>query len=671
MPDSASDAGLAACVHVDGRGGSAADGSASAPFATIDDAIAAGAERICLGAGFYAPPTSTVTRPLRIEGVTADPERPDRTSIDGSLGSCLSVTVPAFVPGDTPQRGDAVLAVASAGELDLLNLRLANCDLGVAVDAGALRAEGVRMDGILGGVAVYAAGSASLVDMQIAANTRPARPDSPRPVGALALGGADLRVVGGAIHGRRLSSGVVAIASAIHLEGLIIDGGLFGFLSKQGVGSDMLSEIGPDVLVRGLRSTPGDPTGIIPANVIIGGRASVTGVRFADIEGDCLQLQRLDHVVLSDLRFEGCALGGLELYSADADLSGDSQFDLPAGAAGIFLSDHIGDGLERAASALRVNGDVMSVATGRAFHVISVSSTLRFESGSLDLAGGQTALSALNGASVEVLAGARVHDLRAGASLADPSSAVFVAGDGSSFRGADLDLDLGPPGGIVFGVLAGDTGRVELSNGTIRGGDTGLLMTGDVILSADGVEIDSANFNGIAIFGGTATVHDARVHDGAGVGVLVREGATLSLDRGMISNNGGSGVEAQAGARLEIRGSTFEANMGASVAFYDASGFVASSMFSVGSTLGDFGGERRADEIRMVSTDGAVHEVFIGDDGDGTVMPDEENRFELEARAGCDGGGCTLLLGDGAGLNGVVQPNCVVASAPGGAVHTV
>jgi len=670
----AADAGLPACTYVDGRGGPAADGSAGAPFANLDDALATGALRVCLAAGAFAPPTAPITGTVRIEGLGSDASQPTASSIDGGLGSCLPVTVPGLLSTDPSVSGDTVLKLDPTANVSLAGLRLRGCDLGVAVEGGALTAEDVGIDSVRGGVAAYASSTVHLSEVTMAVNSRLGGLTSPLPAGVLGLGRSDLTIVGGHIQGLDVSMGVVAVHSPLSLEGTEIEGGLYGFFTEQGVGSGITTRIGEGTFVHGLRPVVGGPSGeFVAGNQIRGGAASVTGARFEDVDGSCLELHRVLGVMLADLQFVGCTRGGLELYRAEADLTGESRFDIPPGAAGLYLSDHTLDNPERGPSALRVVGGVSSRAGAHASHATAVGSSLRFESSALDLAGGQLGLSALGGGSVEVLAGGRIHDpsATAGASIEEATLAVFVADDGSSFHATDLQMDLGEPTWTAFGVFAGDASQVELTGGVIRGGMAGLLGLGQVDLHATDLEVAGAGVNGVALLGGSASLTSVRVHDVLGAGLVASDGATLALDRALVANNGRSGVEAHTGARLEILGSTFEANTGAGVAFYDAAGFVASSMFSVGSSMADFAGQSRADEVRVVSTGLTTRDVFLGDDGDGTIMPDEENRFELDARAGCAAGGCTLVLGDGGGVHGITSPNCIVGAAAGGAVHTV
>ncbi len=618
-------------------------------------------------------PSVPLSGALTITGVSGDPERADATVIQSA--ACSEVDYPGPTSMSDRYRAGAVLRLAASSDVRMSNLRVVGCELGIFVGSASLVLESVSVGDVTSSVVVSDGGdlraSASVFTSEARATGSLANPTPPFAV--YAANASLLELTGSMrILNRGLAVGVMVRSTPVEIIDTTIEGGAWGFLVDQETTPDATTRLGPRMVVRDLQAVMGVSGELRAGNLMRGGVARVDGLRIDAVEGDCMQFVLCHDATVANSEFSRCRDAGVALFSSQVEWGPSNRMDVGTGQMGFYLSDRSDTPGSGEPSRLRATAALVSRAGVGAKHIVVQGSVLELMAGA-ELTGGTVGLLVEGAGRADTVGEFSVTGLSlpAGAPSDQRAVAVVARGSGTRVDLASLSVDQSGEGAPSVGLLVRDGATLGVSSGSVRSASVGALVDALGTLSLDGIEIDGAGVNGVALFGGTASLTAVRVHDGAGVGVLVRDGATLSLDRSVISNNGGSGVEAQAGGRLEIRGSTFEANTGAAVAFYDASGFVASSMFSVGSSLGDFGGEQRADELRVVSTDGASHEVYVGDDGDGTVMPDEENRFELDARAGCDAGGCTLLLGDGMGVNGVVNPNCIVAAAPGGAVHTV
>lgn len=600
-----------ACVVVDGRGG--AD-----RFATIDDALASGATRLCLTAGDFAPPSEAIEGTLEISGVLGE------TRVDGSFG-CVDVSLPAVL--DEPARGASAAVIALRGDarVVLRELEVRGCDVGVFVEGGELLAERITTSGVdLGVLGVGPTASMTLREMRAVARNLQPTDRVPFAGGLGALEGARLTIEGARVEGANATLGLVAYDGPLDVTDLEIVGGLGGFLVR---GAEASPARMANVRVSELRAVRVVDEAIA-ANVVLGGSVRIESIELRGIEGHGLVAREgasleVDGVLAEDVRdIAFLARAGTRVtldtsvvrrsaVGAGSEAGGELTFATSATMEQVDVGIAVyGGGLVNvpATTALVLTSSSSDVATGAFVD----------EGGTLDLRGGE-----LSGFVLGVLNSGR-------ATLADVS--ITDCGVGMASAGTTIATDVLVDGAGAIGVYSTPEGTVDLTRTRVSRARVGAWLRG-----------------------GAHRFADVQVLQSLGVGVLLDEAAALVAQGGAIRESASRGVEARAGASLELRGAELRANVDAAIAIYDASAQVSGCTF--GGTLPDASG--RADELRAVAREGEVSVVV------------ESSQFDLDVTRDCAVGRCTLVLGEGAGVAGIVRPNCLVEGAATAAVRTV
>ncbi len=596
------------CATVDGRG-------ASGRFATLDDALASGAARICLEAGDFAPPSEPITRDVEIEGLGED------TRLDGSLG-CVNVSIPRSVVATERRDATAGLAVTEGASVSLRRLTLRGCSLAALVLDGTLSlTDVVARDAALTLLAVGPSSTLAIDSSRVLA--RPIAPGFGTTfAGAIgALEGAALSVERSEVQGAAGTIDVVALgARAVRLSGLDIVGGMSGFY----VGSDAEAVL-EDVSVSALRTFRDGDLESFAANAVQGGSARITRLTVDDIEGYGLVAREGAVVEVSELRATGTESVAIIARVGSRLVVNGAQLERVG----------VGIGAEADASA-ELRGEI-SVSETRG-------AVVGYTGGTITMAEGAslTVRDAVLGAFADV-----------GARVALRSTRVTDSELAASARGT-LELDATTIDGCESGVVTFG-GTTTASDLTISGAS--LLAMAAFDGSTMAIERATLTESGpLWLEGAEHTLTDVDVVRAREQGVLVTDGASVVMSRGSVRDGAGRGIEAQSGSVVVVDGTTASGNSGAAIAFYDASGEIRSSTF--GGTRLDATG--RADEIRIVAARGTSRRVVI-----------ESNTFLLDVPRVCVAGACALVVGDGGDAQGIVRPNCLVASPGGSEIHTV
>lgn len=601
-----------ACVIVDGRGG--AD-----RFATIDEALSSGATRLCLTAGDFAPPSEAIDGALEISGVLGE------TRVDGSFG-CVDVSLPAVL--DEPARGASAAVIALRGDarVVLRELEIRGCDVGVYVEGGELLAERITTSGVdLGVLGVGPTASVTLREVRAIARNLQPTDRVPFAGGLGALEGARLTIEGARVEGANATLGLVAYDGPLDVSDLEIVGGLGGFLVR---GVEASPARMANVRVSELRAVRVVDEAIA-ANVVLGGSVRIEALELRGIEGHGLVAREgasleVDGVLAEDVRNIAFVARAGTRVTLDASVVRRSAVGVGSEAGGE-LTLTTSATMEQVDVGIAVyGGGIVNVPATTTFAVTSSSSDVTTgafvdEDGTLDLRAGELSgfvLGVLNNGS---------------ATLADVSitdSGVGIAASAGTTTATDVVVD----GARALGVYSTPEGTVDLTRTRVARAGVGAWLRG-----------------------GAHRFTDVQVLQSLGVGVLLDEAAALVAQGGAIRESASRGVEARAGASLELRGAELRANVDAALAIYDASAQVSGCTF--GGTLPDASG--RADELRAVAREGEVSVVV------------ESSQFDLDVTRDCAVGRCTLVLGEGAGVAGIVRPNCLVEGAATAAVRTV
>ncbi|MBX7195014.1 MAG: right-handed parallel beta-helix repeat-containing protein [Sandaracinaceae bacterium] len=607
--DAGSDGGAAPCAVVDGRGG-------AGRFASIDDALGAGASRVCLAEGDFTPPHAAIERAVTIEGMGA------ATRLDGSF-ACAEVAVPTDLETPTRRAASAVVAIHGA-DVTLRTLTLRRCDLGVLVEGGTLVTDDVVIEAVDLGVLGLGAGTrVSLDTTHVTARALHVDSRVTFTGGVGVAEGASLSMTGSSVEDGAGAIGIVAFdAPSIVIEQSSVTGGVGGFFLRPAVGASARVS---HVTVEALREIDVAGTVGVGANVVSGEAASVEDLTVRDVQGYALVAR------------DGAALGVARLTAEDIrDLAVAARAD---------GTIHLTGG-----SLTRVGAGLGADTGGRTF-----------VSGEVAIEASSAALVAFSGGAVEVEAG----------------SALLARGGGFggfSDDGGTLSVLGGTIEGAQFGLVS-NGGQVVARSVTIRDVSVGLGAWGPVTASDTSLErasVAGATTTGTApislervsfeasgpvwLGGGAHTLTDVTIHAALDAGVLIDEAGSVEVLRGMLADGQGRGVEVRSGAHVSIDGTTIRNNVGAGIALYDGSANVHAVTF--GGTRLDATG--RADEIRLVAGEGTTREIVV-----------EANTFLLDVPRTCPPGACTLLLGDGGDAQGIVRPNCLVATPGSDDVRTV
>lgn len=629
------------CVHVDGRGGAGADGTEERPLRTIADALAVVADggAICLSPGEHPSP-GTIARSVTIRGAVRSGTAPASTLLPPSAGCATASGLDASDLGG-PDVLDASAALITEGDADVVleDVAIGGCDHAIVARARSTSIARVLVGRARVGVAVDAAAAATVTDSQIAV-AMPLVGDV--DLACAVCGGRGARVV---IRGSDLDAGahgwdVAGAVASLLVEGSALHGAFAGLAIG---GTDSRAEqvtIGEGTVVRDLAALS---FGVeLPSANLISHSASVDvhDARFEAARPSALGLQIVD---ADDTRIERTRLTGFDYFGlgvvGGSFVIGEGV-ELETAREGVALIAGGIPGREPGPTTLVVEGALASAATGAVRHVLVQGMGSLELAGSATLRGGEIGVQGIDGARIEGAGAWTVEDVAGaalsllGAARASVQTLDAVVRDGA--RGADVSEDA----------------TLELLGGTIAGGLFGVHARERASLRLEGVLVSGGSEAGVVIEGAGPDATVTRVEViGAGLGLAVRDGRSVSARELTVRESAGSGVEVVA-ASLDLEGGALEDNVGAAIAFEDAEGSVRSMV--VRGT--DARGDDRADEVRLVSTDGAEHVVEVSG-----------NMFVVTGGRSCTGG-CSVILASGMGAHGIIRPNCLTAT--GGAADT-
>ncbi|MCC7541534.1 MAG: right-handed parallel beta-helix repeat-containing protein [Deltaproteobacteria bacterium] len=659
------------CLVVDGRGGAGADGSASRPFATIDDALASAAgNSICLVAGEHAPPTNVLPAGTTLRGVGRD-EESGASVVQAALGSCIAVDgLDAADPRAPPIALGAVLVTGGPGAaVTVRALVVRGCEAGI-VARGDLVLDDVLVDGVVTGVALDRDASADVEATEVHPLTFSGTPFGSQAMPfAFQLGAGSRLVAHDAVIVRAegLAAGVAGHATDVDLSATTLRGGLSGLLIDNEEDPTRRVRLGPGTLLAEQTNLGSD--GAI--NQIVGGEVEVDGARIEGSESRGLELLRVSRASLRDTVIEGCRQLALGVYGSEVTIGPGLQIDVPDDTVGIAAagSRPLDGGPEREA-AVAVTGAMRSQSGDRSIHLAAFAGAqVRFEVAGSRFEGGWMG-AYVSGAQLALLEPVEIANVTA--------DGIFGEGAGTRIEVHDLSvgfLGLDPTIGGA-GVTLLDGAEAQIDGLSVRGGNYGLWAQAPRALSVAGLTSSESVRAGLVLVGAppatSVRVEGATLTGSGGPGAFVSGEWDVALLGAVVRDNGGHGVQAQQGTRIEVRGCELGDNAGAALAFFGASGTVTGSTFDPSLPAAEAGSDTpRADEVRIVASSGETAEVTVGDDGDGVPDAMEDNLFRLLGARDCSLGGCALILAEGDGATGIVGPNCLTADASATSVFTL
>lgn len=622
------------CIHVDGRGGAGADGSEARPLRTIAEALAIAPEDgvICLSVGEHASPGS-VAASVTIRG--ADPGGgPLPSALLPPAGDCaLAVGL------DTSDLGGAATVDASAvivteGDADVRLERLAigGCDHAVVARARSTTVSESLLTRARVGVAADRGAELSVIDTAIAVEMALGADEI--TCGVCGGTGARIAVRGTDVDGGSRGWAIAGALGTLEVEATTLHHSFAGLaIGGPGVVADRVS-IGPGTLVRELAGVAlaGD---VVTANLIVGARSvEIRGARFEASGTGALGLQIAD---AESARIEDTQLLGHDY--ASLGLVGGSfvigeGVELGARGEGVAL---IAGGVperETGPTALRIEGALTSTGTDGVRHVLVQGTGALELLASATLSGGAIGVQGLDTGAISGTGAWTVRDVSGAAvSLTGEATATLANLDARVLAGAR-------------GVDLASQSSLTLLDGAIGGGLFGVHARERTAIALTGVTIDGGAEAGIVIegAGGATTLSDVEVI-GAALGVSIRDGRSATARDLVVTGSAASGIEV-VGATLDLMGGRLEGNRGAGIVFEDGAGAVRGLIFRGTMARSD----DRADEVRLVSTDGEEHVVEIA-----------ENMFEIASARSC-AGGCSVVFASGTGVRGIVRPNCLTAT---------
>lgn len=641
--------GTPECLVVDGRGGPGADGSEARPFATIDEALgrAADGDTICLRVGDFVAPLSPVSVAVTIVGAGEAGTEPTST-IDGGLGGCAEVR--GFDLGTSRyDRLDLEAVLVTAADVTLRHLAVRTCRYGVVASRGRLTLDDVLVDTAFVAVAAARGVGIEVTGSRLRSGGRRPASDGPQ-IGVGVLGGQGATVVvrsGSVLDGGGGGVGIHGAFGAVETSDTTIEEQTYGFYLELGE-ADCLARIGPGTLVRRLRASRISSVDLTPFSGVVGGRVEVDGARFEESEADGygLQLERVDASV-RDTTFTGHPGLSLGAFGSTVRLDDGVVLDVPADAVGLRVASTDG-----ASASLTSTAAMSSSGPALAHAVVAGDASLTLVEGTT-LTGGRLGVSVV-GATASL----------AGVSLdGQTGAALRVEGDGATLSASDTRVVAGAAGA---GAVAFEGAALALSAFTSSGGDFGVGAADGASIDADRLDVTDAAIAGVALLGSSSSTISGATVERCGIGVVALGGHALDLRESAVRDSAGAGVAAQ-DSTLRVLASELSGNSGASVVYTDSSGAVAGTLLL--GTVPDADG--RADEITIVSTDGARHAVEIGDDGDGVLGADDENHITVSGARDCAAGTCSVALVHGDGAVGIVRPNCIVREGAPTGVFTL
>lgn len=602
------------CVHVDGRGGSMADGTPSHPYATIDDAVAAlgvVGGTICLPAGELDPPTHTLTAPLVLRGASAA-----STHLSPPPGaSCLAVHGIPFIPPDPTRTQDSDALIETSADLTLEDVTLSDCSIGVRALGGDVTLTRTTIVRVQAGVVVDASASLVTTDTTITTSISGGAVTVP-PGGIVSAAARSIRVDSGTdISGR---------GAALHLWNVDVDvAGAHvhdipvGVLSGGNAPERMVRIV--DTMIERLPATA-DGGGF---NLVWGGTAMIDNLVVRDADNFALALDGATTTIHAS-SFAG-ARQLVQAQGGSTVLMGANTFT-----GGFFALASTPSVLTPGAAhgAMHVMGTVASTGASVGHAYVDQDAELVFEVGGSTLSGGPVGIGAFRGGTLDVRSGIAIMDVDQGIAAVNAGTTVMVT---------DLVTDA-----RLAGVGVEDA-TATLMGGTFTSGQHAIVVRSGSLAMSGGT-IMATTSSGVRLLGGSTTLAGVTIDGTTGPGVSAEAGVA-TLDAVHVMNAGDVGVIADGGVMLDVTGSTFEGNVGAALAVYD--GMVSLATSTILPSRPAAGG--RIDHLRIVAETAAA-----------TLTLGDGNSFQLGALT-CPPDTCSVIMSSGLGANAIVRPNCLTA----------
>lgn len=609
-----------------------ADGSAASPFRTIADALAAGAAEICLSAGEHESP-GIIERSVVLRG--ADPVGGLPVSgLVSPAGGCVAVSGLDATDLRAVRTVDVEATLVSSGEnvtVEDVSIR-GGCDHAVVVRGGSTRFVRLRVEAVRVGVAVDRGASASIEGSFLATVFDGDAPDL--PMGVYLGTGSDVEMVDTEVSAGDWGWGVDGAPDRFVTRGSTVRNAFAGLMLG---GADALAttiEIGEGTLVHELRTLGFGSDRFLSVSVIRGARSvRIEGARFEADRPDALGLQL---TVVDSASIERTMLRGFDyaaLSFAGGELVIGEGVTLEPARAGVGLAVGTRPEVDLGPTSVRIDAALESTGSDEVRHVL-VQGVARFEAvAPLTLRGGLVGVQALDEATVTGAAMLRVEDV-SGAGVQAKGTATI------EWDGLEVMLAEGATG---FDLV--DDARGDFSNVLVSGGRFGLQARDGSTLAVADARVSGASEAGVVIAeaGPESTLTDVTIVT-TPLGLSVREGRSIVARGLVIEDTAGSAVEVVR-ASLDVEGGRVERANGAALAFEDSSGRVHAMIIRATAERAD----GRADEVRIVATDGVERSVDVG-----------ANMFFVDDRTCL--GGCSVVLASGAGAVGIVRPNCLMAS---------
>jgi hypothetical protein len=632
---------------------------------SIDDALAslADGQTLCLPAGEVGPPSAPIARSITIRGAR-DASGALASTISGPAGACLVARgVDSGEPLYPSIDASAVVVTSGAASVTLDSLIVSGCTYGVVARAGHTRLTNVQIASVLVTTLIDGAASLEVQGGTFTSGTR--RPDGSGPgVGTGVLAGTAASVLLGdlEIDGNGEGLGVHGRPRTLTIHGGELHNLSFALAIDDTSDTARVVEI-TGTHVHGLAPLVFSGASMMTGSLLAGGSVTIDS---ALVEGNGnqsigLQLQGVDHAVVRGTTFMGHDLVSLSSFGSHVSLEAGNAITIPASSTGqaVGIASQTDMTSARASTLSFASGGVAltSTAAANGVHIAVLDATTTAMGAGISLSGGALGVYA-GGSATVMLSGA-------GFTTTGTTNAAIAAHDTVTLM---LDSLVLAPAADSLGITVENASSLHGTSLVVNGGRFAVQAVDHAALSIDHGTLTGATQAGIYVTSDAAGHHVGDVHvESAAVGVVIGgAGVHVRVEGATIENSMGSGAEAHAGAQLTVVSTAIRSAHGAALAFIDSSGFIAGSMLSNTGTRAD----GRADDVRVVSTDGAMHSVDFGDDGDGVITTADLNFIVLDPARTCVGQ-CTVVMSDGAGAQAIVRPNCLNGSASSADVHTL
>jgi hypothetical protein len=621
------------CIHVDGRGSASADGSDARPFRTIADALphAREGDVVCLSPGEHVSPgaigTSVVVRGAGDTGTT-----PPSGIVAATAGCTLAAGVDV-TSATTEGTRDVSAVLVTTGDVDvaLEHLYVRGCDYGVVARARSTSLTEVTLTDVRVGLAVDRGASAVIERSTIDVRTETADEIA---CGVCAGGGAVVDVRTTDVAADLLGVAIGGAPSDLRVTGSRLHDAFAGVL----VGN---ASSPADSVDLGEGTTIDDLVGLRLGTMAIPGLNAVShattvqvhGVTFTATRPDALGLQ-IAHVAeatVEQTTFTGHDYASLAAIDGDFTLGAGVELRTARSGVGLVVGGLV-DGVAPPTT-LTVMAPLVSTGSDTVRHVLVQGGGTLAILARVDLSGGAIGLQAIDMASITSSDVVHVMDVSGAAVSLAATSETTLSSIEAILAGEARGLDVA------------DGATLTVTGGEITGGEFGVHARDTATLMLRGLAIHDATEGGVVVegAGAPATIEDTTITD-SGLGLAVHDGRAATVRGLVVEGSSGSGIEVVR-ASLDIDGGMLDGNRGAAIAFEDGDGSVTHLVLRGTSERPD----SRADEVRIVSTDGAEHSVEVGD-----------NMFHIVEGRSC-ASGCSVVLASGLGAIGVVRPNCLTA----------